>query len=142
MVAAAKFIHREMPEPQVIMTVINIMGPPVVMAAGRSLAGCLDWSNWHCRPIYIGKVGNRAVFGRAGADLNLRSRLFTDGDLGVGLLLRLDFLPRCRVYIRVCASVWLTPSYTQRCSRGIKKPPLSRLRTHQLVMIAFGLGLV
>lgn len=85
MVAAAKFIHREMPEPQVIMTVIDIMGPPVVMAAGRSLAGCLDWSNWHCRPIYIGKVGNRAVFGRAGADLNLRSRLFTDGDLGVGV---------------------------------------------------------
>src|SRR4030095_12937766 len=32
MIAAAKFIHREMPEPQVIMTVIDTMGSPVVMA--------------------------------------------------------------------------------------------------------------
>ena len=32
MVAAGTFIHREMPEPQAIMTVINIMGSPVVMA--------------------------------------------------------------------------------------------------------------
>ena len=32
MVATGKFIFREMPEPQVVMTVINIMGSPVMMA--------------------------------------------------------------------------------------------------------------
>jgi hypothetical protein len=115
MVAVAKFIHKEMPEPQVIIdrdqyhgisgghgrTVhIDVQNP-----AGRAyrLAGCLDWSNRHCRSVYIGKVGNRAVSGRAGADLNVRSRLFTDGDLGVGLLLRVDFLPRCPEFTYVYA---------------------------------------
>ena len=45
-------------------------------SAGRAycLAGCLDWSKWHCRPVYIGKVGTRAVSGRAGTDHNVRNR--------------------------------------------------------------------
>ena len=55
------------------MTMINIMGSPVVMAMlfmmmfkilperTYRLAGCLDWSDCHCRVVYAGTVGNRDV---------------------------------------------------------------------------------
>jgi membrane protein len=63
MVAAAKFIHREMPEPQVIMTVIDIMGSPVVMAVLFTLMfkilpeGHIAWQD-----VWIGAIGTAALF--------------------------------------------------------------------------------
>ena len=63
MLAAAKFIHKEMPEPQVIMTVINVMGSPVVMAVLFALMfkilpeGHIAWQD-----VWIGAIGTAALF--------------------------------------------------------------------------------
>ena len=63
-------------------------------ATGRTyrLAGCLDWRNCYCRAVYVGTVGDRNLPARARDDIHVRGRLFTDGNLGVGILLCLDFL--------------------------------------------------
>ena len=63
MVAAGKFIHREMPEPQLLMTVINIMGSPVVMAVLFTLMfkilpeGHIAWQD-----VWIGAIATAALF--------------------------------------------------------------------------------
>lgn len=63
MVAAAKFIHREMPEPQAIMTVLNFMGSPVVMAVLFTLIfkvlpeGHIGWQD-----VWIGAIGTAVLF--------------------------------------------------------------------------------
>jgi len=63
MVAAGKFIHREMPEPQLLMTVINIMGSPVVMALLFTLMfkilpeGRIAWQD-----VWIGAIATAALF--------------------------------------------------------------------------------
>jgi membrane protein len=63
MLAAAKLIHKEMPEPQVIMTVINIMGSPLLMAVLFALMfkilpeGHIAWQD-----VWIGAIGTSALF--------------------------------------------------------------------------------
>jgi membrane protein len=63
MVAAGKFIHREMPEPQLLMTVINILGSPVVMAVLFTLMfkilpeGHIAWQD-----VWIGAIATAALF--------------------------------------------------------------------------------
>lgn len=63
MAAAGIFIHREMPEPQVIMTVIDIMGSPIVMAVLFALMfkilpeGHIAW-----RDVWIGAIATAALF--------------------------------------------------------------------------------
>jgi membrane protein len=63
MVAAGTFIHREMPEPQFLMTVINIMGSPVVMAVLFTLMfkilpeGHIAWQD-----VWIGAIATAALF--------------------------------------------------------------------------------
>jgi membrane protein len=63
MVAAGTFIHRAMPEPQAIMTVINIMGSPVVMAVLFMLMfkvlpeGQIAWQD-----VWMGAIATAALF--------------------------------------------------------------------------------
>ena len=63
MLAAATFIHKEMPEPQAIMTVINVMGSPLVMAVLFTLMfkilpeGHIAWQD-----VWIGAIGTAALF--------------------------------------------------------------------------------
>jgi len=63
MVAAGTFIHRAMPEPQAIMTVINIMGSPVVMAVLFMLMfkvlpeGHIAWQD-----VWMGAIATAALF--------------------------------------------------------------------------------
>ena len=63
MAAAGKFIDREMPGPQVIMTMINIMGSPVVMAMLFALMfkilpeGHIAWQD-----VWIGAIATAALF--------------------------------------------------------------------------------
>lgn len=54
-------------------------------------------------------MGDRNLSGRAGDDIDVWGRLIPDGYLGVGLLLRLNFLSGSRVHVCVCTSAWLTP---------------------------------
>jgi membrane protein len=63
MVAAAKFIHRELPEPQVIMMVINVMGSPVVMAALFTLMfKILPEEHIAWQDVWMGAIGTAALF--------------------------------------------------------------------------------
>lgn len=63
MVAAGKFVHREMPEPQLVMTVIDILGSPVVMAVLFTLMfkvlpeGHIGWQD-----VWIGAIATAALF--------------------------------------------------------------------------------
>jgi membrane protein len=63
MAAAGKFIDRQMPEPQVVMTMINIMGSPVVMAVLFTLMfkilpeGHIAWQD-----VWIGAIATAALF--------------------------------------------------------------------------------
>lgn len=63
MAAAGKFIDRQMPEPQVVMTMINIMGSPVVMAVLFALMfkilpeGHIAWQD-----VWIGAIATAALF--------------------------------------------------------------------------------
>jgi membrane protein len=63
MAAAGKFIDRQMPDPQVIMTMINIMGSPVVMAVLFALMfkilpeGHIAWQD-----VWIGAIATAALF--------------------------------------------------------------------------------
>lgn len=63
MAAAGKFIDREMPGPQVVMTMINIMGSPVVMAVLFTLMfkilpeGHIAWQD-----VWIGAIATAALF--------------------------------------------------------------------------------
>jgi membrane protein len=63
MAAAGTFIHRAMPEPHAIMTVIDIMGSPIVMAVLFALMfkilpeGPIAWQD-----VWIGAVGTAALF--------------------------------------------------------------------------------
>jgi membrane protein len=63
MVAAGKFVQREMPEPQVIMMVVDVMGSPVVMAILFTLMFKIlpeEPITW--RDVWIGAVGTAALF--------------------------------------------------------------------------------
>jgi membrane protein len=63
MVAAGTFIHRAMPEPQAIMTVINIMGSPVVMAVLFMMMfkvlpeGHIEWQD-----VWMGAIATAGLF--------------------------------------------------------------------------------
>jgi membrane protein len=63
MAAAGKFIDQEMPGPQVVMTMINIMGSPVVMAVLFTLMfkilpeGHIAWQD-----VWIGAIATAALF--------------------------------------------------------------------------------
>lgn len=63
MAAAGKFIDRQMPEPQVVMTMINIMGSPVVMAVLFALMfkilpeGHIAWQD-----VWMGAIATAALF--------------------------------------------------------------------------------
>ena len=63
MAAAGKFIDRQMPDPQVIMTMINIMGSPVVMVVLFALMfkilpeGHIAWQD-----VWIGAIATAGLF--------------------------------------------------------------------------------
>jgi len=63
MAAAGTFIHRAVPEPHVIMTVIDIAGSPIVMAVLFGLMfkilpeGHIAW-----RDVWVGAIGTAALF--------------------------------------------------------------------------------
>ena len=63
MVATGKFIHGEMPEPHVIMAVINIMGSPVVMAIlFMMMFKILPEEHIAWQDVWIGGLATAALF--------------------------------------------------------------------------------
>ena len=63
MVAAGKFVHREVPEPQIVMMVVDVMGSPVVMAMLFTLMfKVLPEEPITWRDVWIGAIGTAALF--------------------------------------------------------------------------------